>query len=262
LKPVRILAIAGSDSSGGAGIQADIKTATALGTYAMTAVTAVTAQDTTGVGAIQLITPSVVREQIERCLTDIGADAIKIGMLGSADIARAVAEILAALAPATPLVIDPVMVASSGAALADAAVVEALKKSFFPGAALITPNLPEAERLCGFVLNTADDLLHAGETLLSLGPHAVLLKGGHGGSDTVTDLLFTPDASPRAYIAKRVDTQHTHGTGCTLSTAIACGVGEGMALGDAIQRAHDFVQRAIRSAPGFGAGGGPINHLP
>jgi len=112
------------------------------------------------------------------------------------------------------------------------------------------------------VLNTADDLLHAGETLLSLGPHAVLLKGGHGGSDTVTDLLFTPDASPRAYIAKRVDTQHTHGTGCTLSTAIACGVGEGMALGDAIQRAHDFVQRAIRSAPGFGAGGGPINHLP
>lgn len=262
MKPVRILAIAGSDSSGGAGIQADIKTATALGTYAMTAVTAVTAQDTTGVGAIQLITPSVVREQIERCLTDIGADAIKIGMLGSADIARAVAEILAALAPATPLVIDPVMVASSGAALADDAVVEALKKSFFPGAALITPNLPEAERLCGFALNTGDDLLHAGETLLSLGPHAVLLKGGHGGSDTVTDLLFTPDASPRAYIAKRVDTQHTHGTGCTLSTAIACGVGEGMALGDAIQRAHDFVQRAIRTAPGFGAGGGPINHLP
>jgi hydroxymethylpyrimidine/phosphomethylpyrimidine kinase len=262
LKPVRLLAIAGSDSSGGAGIQADIKTATALGAYAMTAITAVTAQDTTGVGAVQLITPSVVREQIARCLSDIGADAIKIGMLGSADIAHAVAEVLSTLAPATPVIVDPVMVATSGAALADDDVVEALKKSFFSGAALITPNLPEAERLCGFALNSGDDLLHAGEALLSLGPHAVLLKGGHGGSETVTDLLFTPDASPRAYIAKRVDTQHTHGTGCTLSTAIACGLGEGMALGDAIQRAHDYVQRAIRTAPGFGAGGGPINHLP
>lgn len=261
MKPVRLLAIAGSDSSGGAGIQADIKTATALGVYAMTAVTAITAQDTTGVGAVQLVSPAVVKEQISRCLTDIGADAIKIGMLGSAEIARAVAGVIAELAPGTPVVVDPVMVATSGAPLADEDVVEALKKLFFPGATLITPNFPEAERLCGFVLHAGDDLLHAGETLLSLGPNAVLLKGGHGGSETVTDLLFMPDAGPRAYIAKRVDTRHTHGTGCTLSTAIACGLGEGMVLGDAIQRAHDFVQKAIRTAPGFGAGGGPINHL-
>jgi len=262
LKPARLLAIAGSDSSGGAGIQADIKTATALGCYAMTAVTAVTAQDTTGVGAIQLMSPDVVREQIARCLGDIGADAIKIGMLGSAQIADVVAAVLAERAPATPRIVDPVMIATSGAALADDGVIDALKKSFFPGAALVTPNLPEAERLCGFALRTGDDLLHAGANLLSLGARAVLLKGGHGGSDTVTDLLFVPDAAPRSYIGKRVDTRHTHGTGCTLSSAIACGLAQGMVLGDAIQRAHDFVQRAIRTAPGFGAGNGPINQLP
>jgi hydroxymethylpyrimidine/phosphomethylpyrimidine kinase len=153
------------------------------------------------------------------------------------------------------------MVATSGAILAEDAVVEVMKADLFSRATLVTPNLPEAERLCGFALKTPDDLLRAGQALLSLGPHAVLLKGGHGGSDTVTDLLFTRDAEPRAYIAKRVDTTSTHGTGCTLSTAIACGLGEGMTLGDAIQRAHDYVQRAIRTAPGFGAGNGPINHL-
>jgi len=261
LRPVRLLAIAGSDSGGGAGIQADIKTASALGAYAMTAITAVTAQDTTGVGSIHLVPAAIVVEQIERCLSDIGADAIKIGMLGSREIALSVAAILARNAKGIPLIVDPVMVSTSGAELADAAVVDVLKSSLFPLASLITPNLPEAERLCGFPLHVGDDLLRAGKALLALGPRAVLLKGGHGGSNTVTDLLFTPDESPRAYIAKRVDTKHTHGTGCTLATAIACGLGEGMLLGDAIQRAHDFVQRAIRAAPGFGAGSGPIDHL-
>jgi hydroxymethylpyrimidine/phosphomethylpyrimidine kinase len=260
LKPVRLLAIAGSDSGGGAGIQADIKTASALGAYAMTAITAVTAQDTTGVGSIHLIPADIVREQIERCLSDIGADAIKIGMMGSREIAESVAAVLAR-AKDIPIVVDPVMVSTSGAELAGDAVADLLKSSFFPLAQLITPNLPEAERLCGFPLQAGDDLLRAGKMLLSLGPRAVLLKGGHGGSETVTDLLFTPDQSPRAYIAKRVDTKHTHGTGCTLATAIACGLGEGMPLGDAIQRAHDFVQRAIRAAPGFGSGSGPIGHL-
>jgi hydroxymethylpyrimidine/phosphomethylpyrimidine kinase len=258
---VRLLAIAGSDSGGGAGIQADIKTASALGAYAMTAITAVTAQDTTGVGSIHLVPAAIVREQIERCLCDIGADAIKIGMLGSCEIAQSVAATLARFAKDIPIVVDPVIVATSGAMLADDAVVDALKTLFFPIAALITPNLPEAARLCGFKLQSGDDLLRAGHVLLALGPRAVLLKGGHGGSDTVTDLLFTPDADPRSYIAKRVDTAHTHGTGCTLATAIACGLGEGLPLGDAIQRAHDYVQRAIRTAPGFGAGNGPVNHL-
>ena len=260
-KPARILSIAGSDSSGGAGIQADIKTASALGVYAMTAITAITAQDTTGVGAIHPVPPEIVAEQIARCLADIGADAIKTGMLGSAGIALAVAATLAKHAKGIPLVVDPVMVSTSGAALADAGVFEVLKADLFPRATLVTPNLPEAERLCGFALVTPQDMLRAGETLLSLGPEAVLLKGGHGGADTVTDLLFTLDAPPRAYIAKRIDTTSTHGTGCTLAAAIACGLGQGMALGDAIQRAHDFVQQAIRTAPGFGAGNGPLNHL-
>lgn len=261
MKPVRLLAIAGSDSGGGAGIQADIKTATALGAYAMTAITAVTAQDTTGIGAIHLVPAAIVREQIERCLTDIGADAIKIGMLGSAEIAQCVFDTLAETAKGIALVVDPVMVATSGAALADNGVVEVLKKSLFPLATLITPNLPEASRLCGFALKTGDDLLRAGAMLLSLGPQAVLIKGGHGGSETVSDLLFTHNDGPRAYIAKHIETRHTHGTGCTLATAIACGLGEGRPLGDAVQRAHDFVQRAIRTAPGFGAGNGPINHI-
>jgi hydroxymethylpyrimidine/phosphomethylpyrimidine kinase len=262
LKPARVLSIAGSDSGGGAGIQADIKTATALGVYAMTAVTAITAQDTTGVGAIVPVAAVVVREQIERCLSDIGADAIKTGMLGSADIASTVAATLAERAAGVPLVVDPVMVATSGVVLAEDGVVGVMKSDLFPRATLVTPNLPEAERLCGFALKTAEDLLRAGRALLALGPQAVLLKGGHGGSDTLTDLLFTPWFDPRAYVAKRVDTTNTHGTGCTLSTAIACGLAEGLPLADAIQRAHDYVQRAIRTAPGFGAGNGPINHLP
>ncbi|MBV9540801.1 MAG: bifunctional hydroxymethylpyrimidine kinase/phosphomethylpyrimidine kinase [Alphaproteobacteria bacterium] len=261
MRPARILSIAGSDSSGGAGIQADIKTAGALGAYAMTAITAITAQDTTGVGAIVPIAPEVVAEQITRCLTDIGADAIKTGMLGSAAIVATVANALDMRAKGVPLVVDPVMVATSGAVLAADDVVEAMKTALLPRATLITPNLPEAARLCGFALENGDDLMRAGGSLLALGPKAVLIKGGHGGSDTLTDILFTHDADPRAYVAKRVETKSTHGTGCTLSTAIACGLGQGMPLADAIQRAHAYVQRAIRTAPGFGAGNGPLNHL-
>jgi hydroxymethylpyrimidine/phosphomethylpyrimidine kinase len=260
-KPARILAIAGSDSGGGAGIQADIKTASTLGAYAMTAITAITAQDTTGIGAIHPVPSAIVAEQIVRCLTDIGADAIKTGMLGGADIARAVAAALAQHAGGIPLVVDPVMIATTGTTLADSAVVEILKGDFFPRATLITPNLPEAARLCGFALAAPDDIAHAGEMLLSLGPQAVLIKGGHGAGDTLTDTLFTPDAPPRAFTAQRIDTRHTHGTGCTLSTAIACGLAQGMALADAIGRAHAFVQEAIRTAPGLGAGQGPLNHL-
>ena len=260
-KPVRLLVIAGSDSSGGAGIQADIKTASAFGVYAMTAITAVTAQDTTGVGSIHLVPPDVVREQIERGLTDIGADAIKVGMLGSVEIAHAVADALDAGGRAIPMVVDPVMVATSGAMLSDQGVVEYLKAAFFPRAALITPNLPEARRLCGFAVDTPEEILRAGEMLLSLGPQAVLIKGGHGDGDTLTDMLFMPDGPPRALTAPRIETRHTHGTGCTLSTAIACGLGQGMKLAEAVARAHVFVQEAIRTAPGFGAGHGPLNHL-
>ena len=261
-KPTRLLAIAGSDSSGGAGIQADFKTASALGVYAMTAVTAVTAQDTTSVGAIQFVPPAIVREQIERCLADIGADAIKIGMLGSAEIALTVARTLAAHAQKIPLVVDPVMVASSGAALADDGVVAILKSDLFPRAALIMPNLPEAARLCGFAVATPPQIARAATALLSHGPEAVLIKGGHGADDVLTDWLFPKMGLPKAFSTPRIDTRHTHGTGCTLSTAIACGLGQGLALDEAVARAHAFVQQAIRTAPGFGAGHGPLNHLP
>jgi len=265
LRPVRLLAIAGSDSGGGAGIQADIRTACAFGVYAMTAVTVVTAQDTTGVGAIALVRPEVVREQIARCLTDIGADAIKIGMLGSAEIAEIVAATLDDYAADVPRVVDPVLVSTSGATLSGEDVAAVLKGKLFPGAAVVTPNLPEAEALCGFPLRDADSLRQAGEALLATGAKAVLLKGGHGGTleggETLTDLLFVAGQDPRAFVAERMDTPHTHGTGCTLSTAIACGLAQGLALADAVERAHAFVQRAIRAAPGLGAGFGPIDHL-
>ena len=258
-KPARLLSIAGSDSGGGAGIQADIKTASAFRVYAMTAITAVTAQDTTGIGAVHPIPPDVVREQILRCLSDIGADAIKIGMLGTADVARAV---VSALPKDIPLVVDPVLASTSGTAFADGGVLEVLKADFFPRATLVTPNLPEAQRLCGFDLADPQEVLRAGEMLLSLGPGAVLIKGGHGTEATVTDTLFTLDAPPRLFLAPRIETAHTHGTGCTLSTAIACGLAQGMPLTDAIARAHAFVRKAIATAPGFGAGHGPLNHLP
>ncbi len=259
--PARLLAIAGSDSSGGAGIQADIKTATALGVYAMTAVTAVTAQDTTGIGGIQLVAPDIVREQISRCLSDIGADAIKTGMFGSAENVRAAAEAIAALAPYVPLVVDPVLASTSGTELGDEAVLRALKSELIAKAAVVTPNLPETARLCGFAVEGRDDLLRAGQTLLALGARAALIKGGHGSGDTLVDFLFVPDAPPQTFITKPVDTRHTHGTGCTLATAIACGLAQGAALGEAIERAHDFVQTAIRTAPGFGRGNGPLNHM-
>lgn len=261
-KPARLLSIAGSDSSGGAGIQADIKTASALGVYAMTALTAVTAQNTTGVGAIELLPPWFVAEQIRRCLADIGADAIKIGMLGSPAIAHAVAQTLHELAEGVPVVVDPVMVATSGAHLAEDGVAQALKTDLFPRATLVTPNLPEAAQLCGFELSTADDTARAGAMLLAMGPQSVLIKGGHATGAAVTDTLFRLHHPPESFSLPRIDTRHTHGTGCTLSTAIACGLGEGMDLVAAVERARAFVHRAIATAPGFGHGHGPLNHLP
>lgn len=259
MKPARLLVVAGSDSGGGAGIQADIRTAAAFGVHAMTAVTAVTAQDTTGIGAIHLVPPRIVREQIERTLGDIGADAIKIGMLGSAATARAVVAALAG--QRVPVIVDPVMVSTSGGALADAGAIDVLKAEIFARAALVTPNIPEASRLCGFALETPDDIARAGDMLLTLGPQAVLIKGGHGAGAMLTDTLFTPDAPPRAFTTVRIETRHTHGTGCTLSTAIACGLAQDLSLGEAVARAHAYVQKAIRNAPGLGRGNGPIGNV-
>ncbi len=254
----RILVIAGSDSGGGAGIQADIKTAMALGAYAATAITALTAQDTHGVHGIHEVPPDFIGQQIRVALADPGADAIKTGMLGGIAAIEAVAKALAG--SSLPLVMDPVMVAKGGASLLDPGAVAVLKRVLLPMAALITPNLPEAELLAGMAIPDLEAMHAAAEALLTLGVPAVLLKGGHGGGGTVTDLLATVDGTV-VFERPRLPGRHTHGTGCTLATAVAAGLAGGMALPDAVGRARDYVQAAIAAAPGIGAGHGPLGHL-
>ena len=254
----RVLIIAGSDPGGGAGIQADIKTVTALGGYAMTAITAITAQDTTGIGAIHPVPAEIVRAQIARCLADIGADAIKTGMLGSVEMVEAVATLLDEAA-GVPAVIDPVMIAKGGAALQQADALAAVRALLLPRAALLTPNAPEAAALTGLAVETTDDLRRAGEALLNLGAKAVLMKGGHIAGATVVDVLITPDGETTLE-GPRLDTRHTHGTGCTLASACAAGLAQGLPLSEAVARAWDYTAEAIRRAPGFGAGHGPLDH--
>jgi hydroxymethylpyrimidine/phosphomethylpyrimidine kinase len=258
--PVRLLAIAGSDSSGGAGIQADIKTAAALGAYAMTAITAVTAQDTVGVHAVQLMPPDLVAAQIRACLGDIGADAIKIGMLGSGKIAAVVVETLRTQALGIPVVLDPVLASTSGTILLDETGVEILREHLIPLTALVTPNIPEAELLTG--IGCADDagIRRAGEALLAMGAKAVLIKGGHGRGENLVDTLITREGRD-AFAFPRIDSPHTHGTGCTYATAIAVGLAEGRTLEDAIMRAVHYLRSAIETAPGLGRGHGPLDHM-
>jgi hydroxymethylpyrimidine/phosphomethylpyrimidine kinase len=254
----RVLIIAGSDSGGGAGIQGDLKTVTCLGGYGMTAITALTAQNTMGVFGIHPIPPEFVAQQIQLCLSDIGADAIKTGMLYSADIIETVA---AHLPPGIPLVVDPVMIAKGGAALLEDAATQALKTRLIPKAALLTPNLPEAEYLLGKTISGVDAMIGAANALLGLGSQAVLLKGGHGDGDTITDVLQQRGEEPILLKAKRINTNHTHGTGCSLASAIATGLAQGMALKAATTRAHAYIQAAIGAAPGLGHGHGPLGHF-
>ena len=255
----RVLAIAGSDSGGGAGIQADIKTITALGVYAATAITALTAQNTLGVQGIRMVPPEFIYQQIFVVLDDIGADAVKTGMLGDVATIETVADALARHAPAVPLVLDPVMVAKGGARLLDPGSVHALIRHLLPKASVITPNLPEAEVLSGRSITDTEAMREAASVLLDLGVPAVLLKGGHLPGETVVDLLATRDGV-EAFAAPRIDSRHTHGTGCTLGSAIAAGLAQGMTLRDAVLRAREYVRAAISSAPGFGGGHGPLNH--
>lgn len=257
----RVLIVAGSDSGGGAGIQADIKTATALGAYAATAITALTAQDTHGVQGVLPTPPDFVALQMRMVLRDIGADVVKTGMLGDAATIAAVAAVLAEDAPGTPLVLDPVMVAKGGAALLDPDAVATLRRVLLPRAAVLTPNIPEAEALLGRAIPDLAAARAAAADLLALGPGAVLLKGGHLPGETVVDLLATRDGV-REWAAPRIATRHTHGTGCTLATAVACGLAQGMDLADAVARARDYVRAAIAAAPGFGGGHGPMGHAP
>lgn len=255
----RVLIIAGSDSGGGAGIQADIKTVTALGGYGATAITALTAQNTQGITRILPLEPDFVAEQIRQILTDIGADCIKTGMLHSATVIEAVADTLEDLAPSIPLLIDPVMVAKGGARLLDREAIALLKQRLLPQASLITPNLPEAEALTGLTVRTPAAMQRAAIALLELGPAAVLLKGGHLPGNSLYDLLLTQDYQ-KSLPSQRILTRHTHGTGCTLASAIATGLAQGQALPEAVWRAHAYVQEAIRAAPGYGQGQGPLNH--
>ena len=240
----RILIIAGSDSGGGAGIQADIKTVAMLGGHAMTAVTAITAQNTVGVQAVHPVPTEMVVAQMRSVLDDIGVDAIKIGMIGSAETAHAVAAVLDGLD--VPIVFDPVMVATSGSVLADAPTIAAFER-LMAIASVVTPNLPELEALGGEA------------AVLAHGCH-LIAKGGHAEGWQIHDRLLAPGGLLREMFAKRFDTTDTHGTGCTFASAVACGLGDGMAIEDAFVRAIRFVRIAILSAPGLGEGHGPLGH--
>jgi hydroxymethylpyrimidine/phosphomethylpyrimidine kinase len=255
----RVLAIGGSDSGAGAGIQADLKTAAALGGYATTVVTAVTVQDTRAVHAILAVPARLVEAQAKAVLADIGADAVKTGMLGSAETVRAVARILDGPARRLPAVIDPVLKSSSGSALLDRRAATAFKALLIPRAALLTPNIPEAEALTGLRIVSLDDRRRAAERLMALGARAVLIKGGHG-RGTVVDLLVS-DEGETLFEGPRARTRHTHGTGCTLASAIATGLAFGKPLAEAVAEAWAYTAEAIRQAPGLGRGAGPLEHF-
>jgi hydroxymethylpyrimidine/phosphomethylpyrimidine kinase len=255
----RILVIAGSDSGGGAGIQADLKAVMALGGYATTALTALTAQNTRGVSAVLLVPQQFLRAQIDTVMGDIGADAIKTGMLPDSASIETVADVIAGLPSPLPFVMDPVMVATSGDRLQSEEALHALKTRLIPLATVITPNIPEAELLLGTRIADEADQRRAAETLLTFGAGAVLVKGGHLTGETVTDILATP-AGVIAMTGERISSTSTHGTGCTLASAIATGLAQGMPLADAVRRARAYVAAAIRAAPGLGGGHGPLGH--
>jgi hydroxymethylpyrimidine/phosphomethylpyrimidine kinase len=240
----RILIIAGSDSGGGAGIQADIKTVTMLGGHAMTAITAITAQNTVGVQAVLPISDDMIAEQIGSCIDDIGIDAVKIGMLPNEAVVRIVTEMLLAARPQfrVPIIVDPVLVSTSGVQLVSNSVIAAIKARLMPMATLLTPNLPELEAL-------------GGEACLA-GP--TLIKGGHGEGNRIVDRLIVGGLEMARWEGDRINTTSTHGTGCTLASAIATGLGQGMDMTASIERGILFVRAALLAAPGFGAGHGPM----
>lgn len=257
-KSGRVLVLAGSDSSGGAGIQADIKTITALGGYAMTAITALTAQNTKGVDDIAPASPTFVRAQALACLSDIGADAIKTGMLGDKTMVETVAQLIVDHANDKPRVIDPVMVATSGAQLLTRDAVDAVRSELVPHA-VVTPNAHEAELLTGKEVADINGQRRAAERLLEANASAAIVKGGHVDGDVITDVLATPDGEVFIEHA-RIASTNTHGTGCSLASALACSLAQDMDLEPALRRAIAYISEAIRCAPGFGAGSGPLDH--
>lgn len=253
----RVLTVAGSDSSGGAGIEADLKTITALGAYGCTSITGLTAQNTCGVQDVYPVPAEFVALCMRAVISDIGVDAIKLGMLTNAGIIHAVAK---TLPTGVPVVLDPVMVSTSGASLLPDEAVSALVEVLLPQAALITPNLPEATRLTGLPVETPAQRLEAGQCLLAMGAQAALIKGGHGNESELTDLLITRQGVISITLP-RLESRNTHGTGCTMSSAIATGLAQGLSLEAAVRRARLYLHTAIASAPGLGTGHGPVNHL-
>lgn len=257
----RVLVVGGSDSGGGAGIEADIKTITALGGYAETTITALTAQNTLGVHGVAPTSPELVELAMQVVLEDIGADAIKTGMLYSRATVEAVSRRIRAIGRPIPFVLDPVMVSTAGASLLQPDARVALVKQLFPLATLVTPNASEAEAITGVRVDGLEAMQHVADRILLMGPEAVLVKGGHVGGDVVTDLLRTADGVERRFESPRIHGRPTHGTGCTLASAIAVGLAEGMTLEGAVQEARDYVQEAIRTALPYGSGLGLLNHL-
>jgi len=258
---VRVLTIAGSDSGGGAGIQADLKTFAALGCYGMTAITALTAQNTVGVQAIHAVPPGFLRSQLQSVLDDIGVDAVKIGMLHTPEVVRTVAWAIGHYG-LQRVVLDPVMVATSGDRLIADETVEVLVRELFPLATVVTPNLDEAALLIGRPIEGADALEDAGRSLLAMGARAALVKGGHLAGDEVVDLLVQPGQQSLRLASQRIASHNVHGTGCTLSSAIAAHLAQGLPLDAAVQRARDYILRAIAegAAVQTGLGHGPLNH--
>jgi hydroxymethylpyrimidine/phosphomethylpyrimidine kinase len=255
--PPRVLSIAGSDSSGGAGIQADIKTIAMLGGYAMTAITAVTAQNSRGVQQVEAMHPDLVMEQVESCLSDIGVDAIKIGMLGSPEIAMRLAERLDTFPG--PIVFDPVMVATSGSVLADEKTIAAFG-ALMDIATVVTPNLPELAALTGRAEIDQEEVFEAALELARKHDTIVLAKGGHAEGDQVIDYVVSASGKLASFGHSRIETRHTHGTGCTLSAALATLLAMRQPLTHAVRIARAFTHEAIQQAPGFGEGSGPLGH--
>lgn len=255
----RVLVVAGSDCSGGAGIQADIKSITALNGYAATAIVALTAQNTLGVFGVMDVPIDFIRQQIDLIVDDIGVDAIKTGMLSKPETIDCLVDAINTKMRAIPLVVDPVMVAKGGSKLLDDDALAAMRGRLLPLASLITPNIPEAEMLLGGPILDVQAMIDAAKRLLALGPKAVLLKGGHMQGDDLTDVLVTENGV-ELFSGRRIQTQHTHGTGCSLASSIATGLAQGLSLSVAVARARDYVRVAIETAPGFGGGHGPLNH--
>ena len=255
-----VLTIAGSDSGAGAGIQADLKTFAALGVYGVSVITAITAQNTVGVRAVQEIDPEVIAAQLDALAEDFSIAALKTGMLSSAAIIETVVTGLKRHA-LRPLVVDPVMIAKSGDRLLQEDAVETLRRTLLPLAHVVTPNIPEAEILTGLAIRTRADRVAAGRAIIGLGADAVVIKGGHSDEDPVVDLLVDKDGV-HEFRAARIATSSTHGTGCTFSAGIAAGLGRGEALVPAVSGARAYLSSALAQAPGLGHGHGPLNHFP